>query len=514
MSLRTVVRGLSLALLLVCGSGLAADAGSLDARRKALDMLLAEHWEDVMRIAPEFATILGDNRYNDRWSDDSLAGAAARGKAIEAWIAKFEAVDTTGFPEAERLNRALMLDQLRDRLEGQRLGLHLMPLDQSGGAHLNYPQFAAVVPTDSVEHYEQWLARLQALPEQVDRLIEVARAGLQAGLMPPRFLLAKVAVQCDAIAAPAGADSPFALPLARFPDSIPAAEQARLRAAIVTAIDRRVRPAYRRLARFVEHDYAPKGRTEPGLWSLPDGEALYRHAVRSQTSTDLTPDAIHALGLAEVARIEAEQASIARQFGYDDLASFRVALQQDPDTFARSREQILDRYRQYNAQMETMLPKLFGLLPKTAVEVRAVESYQEKEAAGASYLQGTADGKRPGQIHVNTGDFEHRTLLNIEATAYHEGSPGHHMQITIAPDPARTAGVPSAGRLHRLCRGLGAVRRAARQGGRLLPGPAQRLRPAVRRAAARQSAGARHRRPPPALDAPADGRLVPRPFLG
>lgn len=418
--------------LLLAGPCAAADDASPDARRKAFDGLLAEHWEEVLRMAPEFATLLGDSRYDDRWSDGSLAGAEARRRATEAWIARFEAVDTRGFPEAERLNRTLMLDQLRDTLESQRLGLHLMPLDPTGGAHLNYPQFAAVVPTGTVADFEHWQARLEAMPEQVDQLIEVARAGLRAGLMPPRFLLATVAAQCDAIAAAAGADSPFAQPLAKMPATLPAAEQARLRAAILAAIDGRVRPAYRRLARFVERDYAPKGRTEPGLWSLPGGAALYRYLIRSQTTTDLDPESIHQLGLAEVARIEAEQAAIARQFGYDDLASFRTALRQDPDTFARSPEQILERYRAYNAQMAPMLPTLFGRLPEMPVEVRAVEAYAEKEAPSASYLQGSADGTRPGQIHVNTGDYRHRTLLSIEATAYHEGSPGHHLQISIA----------------------------------------------------------------------------------
>ena len=193
-----------------------------------------------------------------------------------------------------------------------------------------------------------------------------------------------------------------------------------------------MRPAYRRLAAFVRRDYAPRGRLQPGIWSLPNGDVLYRYLARTQTTTDLPPQAIHDLGLAEVARIEAEQAAIAQRFGYDDLASFRDALKQDRDTFATSREQILELYRKYNAQMEPMLPKLFGLLPKTAVQVSAVDEYREAEAPGASYLQGSPDGKRPGQIYVNTGDFAQRSLLTIESTAYHEGSPGHHMQISIA----------------------------------------------------------------------------------
>ena len=428
----SLARWLIVAFCCVSGCALAADDATLEARRKALDSLLAEHWQDGLKQSPEFATILGDDRYNDRWTDNSLAGIAQHRKALETWLARFEAIDSTDFPEVERLNRELMIGQLRDTLEGMQLKLNLMPLDQSNGAHLQYPQFAGVVPTDSVRHFDDWLARLNAMPAQIDQLIEVSSAGMKAGLMPPKYLLEKVALQCKAIAEPAGLDSAFAAPLQNMPDSIPAAERARLRAAIVVAIDGKVRPAYRKLAGFVAKRYAPKGRRQPGIWSLPDGDALYRYSIRSQTTTDMAPQAIHDLGLAEVARIEAEQAAIAKRFGYDDLPSFREALKLDRDTFASSREQILELYRQYNAQMEPMLPKLFGLLPKTAVQVSAVEEYREKEAPGASYLQGTPDGKRPGQIYVNTGDFAHRSLLTIESTAYHEGSPGHHMQVSIA----------------------------------------------------------------------------------
>lgn len=418
--------------LAVAGVAAAADPAPLEARRQALDALLAEHWQESLKEDPELATILGDERYNDRWSDHSLAGMASREKTLAAWMARFEAIDSRDFPDVERLNRSLMIEQLRDEQEGLRLKLDLMPLDQTNGAHLQYPEFAGVVPTDTVRHYEDWLARLEAMPAQIDQLIELSQAGLKAGLVPPKYLLEKVATQCDAIAAAAGVDSAFATPLARMPADIASADQARLKAAIVAAIDSRVRPAYRRLAAFVRRDYAPRGRLQPGIWSLPNGDVLYRYLARTQTTTDLPPQAIHDLGLAEVARIEAEQAAIAQRFGYDDLASFRVALKQDRDTFATSREQILELYRKYNAQMEPMLPKLFGLLPKTAVQVSAVDEYREAEAPGASYLQGSPDGRRPGQIYVNTGDFAQRSLLTIESTAYHEGSPGHHMQISIA----------------------------------------------------------------------------------
>ncbi len=426
---RTLV---AVACLLCALSARAAGLAPVEERRQALSALLEAQWQDSLKQSPEFATIVGDYRYNDRWTDGSLAAIAERQRQAQDFLARFEAIDASGFSEAERLNRELIIEQLKEGLESNRLGLDLMPLDQTVGVHLQYPQFASLVPTDTARHYDDYIARLDAMPEQVDQLIAIAREGLRRGLMPPRFLLEKVTSQCRDIATPAGLASPFAQPLLKFPDSIPAAEQARLKAAALAAIDGKVRPAYRRLAAFVARDYAPKGRSEPGLWALPDGDALYRYLIRSKTTTTMAPQAIHELGLAEVARIEAEQAQIARRYGYEDLASFREALKQDRDTFASSRQQIVDAYTRYNAQMEPMLPKLFGLLPKTSVIVKQVEEYREKEAPGAAYMQGTPDGKRPGQIEVNTGDFEHRSLLIIESTAYHEGSPGHHMQISIA----------------------------------------------------------------------------------
>jgi uncharacterized protein (DUF885 family) len=171
-----------------------------------------------------------------------------------------------------------------------------------------------------------------------------------------------------------------------------------------------------------------------GIWSLPNGEALYRYAIRSQTTTDMSADAIHQLGLSEVARIEAEQTVIAKKLGAKDLKSFRASLKTDPKVFATSREDILDHYRKYIAQMNPELPKLFGLLPKAPVEVEATQSFRENEAPAAEYSVGTPDGKRPGKVFVNTADYQHRSLLTIESTAYHEGVPGHHMQLSIAQE--------------------------------------------------------------------------------
>jgi uncharacterized protein (DUF885 family) len=325
-----------------------------------------------------------------------------------------------------------MVRRLKDSLRSDELKLYEMPLEQMSGVHLQLAGFVSSIPFHTTKQYEDYLARLKAVPKLFDQVTAVARQGMADKLMPPKYLLEKVVVQIDSIGKPAGMDSVFAEPLKHFPKSVPAADQQRLKTAILAAIDNDVRPAYVKLGQFVAKDYAPHGRAEPGVWSLPNGEAIYRYSVRHMTTTDKSPQEIHELGLAEVKRIEGEMTKIAKAQGHADLASFRAALKADPKTHATSREDILNRYRGYLAGMQPELPKLFGLLPKTKVEVMPVEPFREKEAAGAEYHQGTPDGSRPGQIFVNTGDFANRSILSIESTAYHEGIPGHHMQISIA----------------------------------------------------------------------------------
>jgi uncharacterized protein (DUF885 family) len=423
---------LSLLLALTTASVRGADTASIDARRQQLKQLIAEEWEYELRESPEQGTFVGDYRYNDRWSDVSLAHIPQYKQDNQKWLARFEAVDTSGFPEQEKLNQSLMVRNLKERLEFLGLKGYEMPIDQFNGIHLQLAQLVAVVPFDSTKHYEDYLSRLHRIPRVFADVTEVLQQGEKDMLMPPRFLLEKTVVQCKSIAEPAGEANAFGQPVAHFPDAVLAADRTRLHDAIVAAVDNEVRPAYNKLANFIATDYAPKGRTEPGLWALPDGDKRYRFAIRQMTTTEMDPEAIHQLGLKEVKRIEDEQLTIAKKLGFADLPAFRASLKTNPKLVATSREQILEKYRLYIGQMEPQLPKLFGLLPKTRVEVRPTQEYREKEAPGAEYAQGTPDGSRPGIIYVNTGDFEHRTLTDIESTAYHEGVPGHHMQIAIA----------------------------------------------------------------------------------
>jgi uncharacterized protein (DUF885 family) len=420
--------------LLLVATLLGAQSSDLEARRKALNDLLNEQWELNLKENPEFASILGDKRYNDQISDFSEAAIRRQLAEAAAYLKRFEAVDTTGFPEQEALNKTLMIRDLRQQLADAKFKNWEMPVAQNGGLHLQAAGFAQFLSFATVKDYEDWITRLKKLPTAFDQTTDMMRSGMRDHLMPPKFLLAKIADQCDGIASQAGEKSPFAQPLAQMPKDFSDADRERLKNELVAAVDGSVVPAYRKFAKFVREEYAPQGRTEVGVWSLPDGDARYASLVYTSTTTHMTPNEIHALGLREVSRIEGEMLKIAKQLGFADLKSCNAAFKKDPSLHAHSRQEIVDLYTKYIEQMNTKLPALFATLPKAKVIVLPVEEFREKEASGAEYNQGTPDGSRPGHVMVNTGDFANRTLINIETTAYHEGVPGHHMQISIAQE--------------------------------------------------------------------------------
>ena len=409
-----------------------AQAG-LEARRKALTDLLAERWEYTLRTSPIFASILGDKRWNDQLDDFSQAAIDKDLQETQRFLVRFQAVDTSGFPEQEALNQTLMVRDLQMKLEGARFKDWEMPVAQNYGIHIDLPQLVSVLSFESVKDYEDYIARLKQVPRVFDENVIQMRKGMAAGVMPPRFLLEKVVDQANGIATDEPAKSPFAHPFQSFPKSISEADQKRLRDQGVTAIKDSVLPSYAKFTKFVRDEYAPKGRTDVGIWSLPDGEASYAFRVKQSTTTNLTPEEIHQIGLAQVKEIEGRMLGVAKQLGYSDVKTFNAAIAKDPNLHAHSRQQMLDLYQKYIDQMYLKLPDMFGRLPKTKVEVRPIEEFREKSAS-TSYVQGTPDGSRPGHVMVNTGDFEKRSLLDIETTAYHEGVPGHHMQISIAQE--------------------------------------------------------------------------------
>jgi uncharacterized protein (DUF885 family) len=409
-------------------------SANVEERRKQLDALLKEQWEYVLKTSPEFASILGDKRFNDKVSDVSEKFVYADLEMTKEFLARFEAVDTTGFPQQEQLNKALMIRSLKEQLDNAKFEDWLMPVNQFTGIQIDLPQFVSLIPFDTVKDYEDYVARLKQYPTELDGTVVLMRKGASKNLIPPKILLGQVVTQAMAVGGAKPEESPFAEPVKKFPATFTEADQKRLREAVLAAIRDDVSPAYERFTKFVRDEYADKGRKDPGMWSLPDGDARYAAQVKSKTTTEMTPEEIHQLGLKEVARIEGEMRKVASGLGYKDLKSFNESIEKNPELRPKSRQEMLDLYRKYIEQMYAKLPQLFGRLPKAKLEVLPVETFREKGASGAQYNQGTPDGSRPGHVMVNTGDFQNRKTITIETTAYHEGVPGHHMQGSIAQE--------------------------------------------------------------------------------
>ena len=432
---------LSLALLPVAAAQPAASTpdashstatAPLAARQAQLRTAIEQEWQYRLKTHPELATAIGDPRYNDRLDDRSAAAEEQDAQHAREQIRIFEAIDTQGFPEHEALNRTLMLRELRDSVEGAQFRPWEMPVDQMNGDHLELAALASQMPFRTVKDYENFLARLHAIPHALDQVAANMRLGLRDRLMPPKYLLEKVASQAEDIGTRPLAASPFTAPLRKFPSAISAPDQHRLTRAIEAAVRDEVEPAYAKFAAFVRNDYAPHGRTEYGVWALPNGAARYRFAVRHMTTTDLTPGQIHAMGLKQVAEIDAQMLKLAQSLGYHDLKSFNEHIRNDKDLYGKSSQQVFDFYQHYTDQMYTKLPQLFGHLPKARLEVVPMEAYRAPDAVPADYSPGAGNGSRPGRINVNEYDPTHRLLLNVEAIAYHEGIPGHHLQFSIA----------------------------------------------------------------------------------
>jgi uncharacterized protein (DUF885 family) len=393
---------------------------------------LDAEWEYQLRVHPETATYVGDTRYNDRLNDYSPAAFAQEVDHAKHALQTFESIDPHTLTDEDRLNRTLMIRSLQRRIENAPFKNWEMPVNQMNGPHLEYASMPSQMPFNTVKDYENYLSRLRLLPRAFEEITEDMRLGLRDRLMPPRYLLEKVAVEAKDIADKPLDQSPFDVPVQKFSPNIPPADQGRLKTAIEDAIRIDVNPTYMKFAAFVRDDYAPHGRTDYGVWALPDGEARYRNAVKMMTTTNLTPEAIHAMGVKQVKELDTQMLAIAKAQGYPDVKSFNDHIRKDPKLYGTSGTQILGLYQHYTDQMYTKLPQLFAHLPENKLEVVPMDAFRAPDAVPADYSPGATN--RPGRINVNEYDPTHRLLLNVEAIAYHEGIPGHHLQFSIAQE--------------------------------------------------------------------------------
>ena len=394
--------------------------------------LFTEFFEDYLRVNPEAATAFGRTDYDDRWTDWSAAGRERRAQLAENYLARLQTIPPDRLDESEKISAEVLRAGLERQLETQRLGLDgLLRVSQLYGAHTWVYQTIDQMPTRTVKDYEHIIARIHAVPAYVDQAIALFESAAAAGLTQPKVVADLVIGQLTAQVAQTAERSRLLAAFRRFPASIPKDEQDRLRQQAMAAFEGRFLPAWRKLLGYMTDTYAHKVRAGTGVNTVPGGERLYGFQVRVMTTTRMTPLEIHELGLKEVARTEAGMLAIARETGFSgSVAEFEEKLRADVAQHFQSKEEMLVYCRNIAMLMEPELPRLFKLLPRTPVGVRAIPA--DREAATAShYTLGTPDVTRPGYFNLQAYQPEKQVRYDKTSLVLHETIPGHHLQISL-----------------------------------------------------------------------------------
>lgn len=412
----------------------ATEASAAESRK--LNTLFEAYFEETLRLNPVLATSIGDPRYNDRFEVSISPEWRARAEKLDRdYLERVKAIDPKLLSGQDLLSYEIFRAGRELDLEGYRYPSHLIPLNQFYSTPNFFAQLGSgggLQPFETVKDYDDFLKRLDGFVAWTDQAIVNMREGIAKGYTLPRVLGERVLPQLQAHVVAKPEDSLYFGPVRDMPADFSAADRERLTAAYRAAIETKVVPSYRRLHDFMRDEYLPKSRTSVGLDALPDGKAWYEYNVRDVTTTDYTPAQIHEIGLSEVARIRGEMKGVMEKVGFKGaLDEFFVFLNTDPQFVHPSREALVQGYVDIKNRVNPELPRLFETLPKADYEVRAVEPFREKSAAGGSYQAASEDGSRPGIFYANAYDLKARPKWAMEALSLHEGNPGHHFQITL-----------------------------------------------------------------------------------
>lgn len=399
-----------------------------------LHQLFDDAWERRLRENPTLASNLGDMRYNDRWSDRSLDAVEASHRATIEERERLAAIDREALPPDERLNYDLFAQQLDRSIEGHRYRQYLMPMNQRGGVQTLH-NMTETLRLQDTRHYEDWIARLEGIGTLIDQTIALMREGMAEGRVQPRIVMERIPPQIAAHLVDDPQDSPFFRPFTRFPDAVPDADRERLATRARGAIADTVIPAYHRLAEFFADEYLPATRTTVGAWDLPEGREFYAHRARTFTTTDLTPDDIHGIGLSEVARIRAQMEDIIEQVGFDgSFDDFLNYLRTDPKFYYETGDELLKSYEAMAKRIDPLMVQVFGKLPRMPYGIRPIPMDIAPDTTTAYYSRPAADGTRAGFHYVNLYRPEVRPKYEMMALSLHEAVPGHHLQIALAQE--------------------------------------------------------------------------------
>lgn len=395
----------------------------------ALHALFDAQWERGLRESPENASFNGDKRFNDRWSDQSLAAIQAQQQADRDALAQLKAIDRADLSPADQLNYDVFAWELEKTIERHKFREYLAPVGQSGGVQ-SADGMVEALRFDQPKDYRDWLARMRALPALIEQNQALMREGVKAGITPPRVLMQRVPAQIAKQVVADPTQSPFYKPFKRFPDSIPAAERTALQNEAREVIARTLVPAYRRFGEFFERDYLPHTVTSIAVSDLPDGKAYYDFLAAYYTTTDLSADAIHQTGLKEVARIRAEMEKIKTEVGFKgSLGEFFTYLRTDPKFFHKTPAALLEAYQATAKRIDPELVKISRIIPRQPYGVRPIPDNVAPDTTTAYYLPGALDGSRAGFYYVNLYKPEVRPTWEMIPLSLHEAVPGHHFQF-------------------------------------------------------------------------------------
>ena len=415
--------------------GLSISSCSTKDPKQSLQELFADHKEFSMRSYPEGATYDGDHRYDDKLTDLSEKAIKQRFDSLRAFLVRAQDIDITLLHGEDSLSLILFRQNLNEHLESEQFNLHYIPLTQQDGIHIGFPQIIEYHPFKTVKDYEHYIARLNAFPQQVNDVIANMNKGIKAKFLAPKFSIQQILDQIYPFFTQDPDSLPFAQPLNQFPPTFTEKEKKSIRDKVILAINASIMPAYSDLHKYLLFEYMDHARTIDGVQSLPQGKQLYRHMIRRETTMNMNPDSIHALGLREVARIDKEMQFVLNGLGFKgNTEQFRKQLIKSSDNFYNSKESMMDEYRRILSIVDSKLPLLFGRLPKSPYDLKEIEAYRAISAPQAYYYSAPLDRSRPGYFYVNTYDLASRPKHTMTALALHEAVPGHHLQIAIAQE--------------------------------------------------------------------------------
>ena len=403
---------------------------------KALHDLFASEWDYQLEEYPTWASKLGDRRWNDRWGDQSLDAIHRRHGHNIRVLAELGKINREELSHADRLNYDLFRKDYLDEVEEHQYRWYLIPVNQLGGVQ-TADELADALRFDRLKDYDDWLARLRALPEYIEQTTALMREGIRQQILLPKIVLERIPNQIDHQIVSDPKESPFYKPLRHFAGSIAAADMSRLASAAEHAIKSDVVPAFRRLKEFFVNDYLPGSLDRVGIWQLRDGDAMYRFAVRQHTTTQMTPQEIHEIGLREVSRIRGAMQSIIDSLGYQGSpGEFAEFLRSDPQFYYKTAEELLLAYRALTRRIDPLLVRIFQTLPRIPYGVEPIPENIAPDTTTAYYRSPAADGSRAGTYFVNLYKPETRPKYEMMVLSLHEAVPGHHLQIALAMEQA------------------------------------------------------------------------------